>query len=86
MKKDEQYSILYDKFQEWFDDPGQGYIPTPEAEAKHLNHRRHRRHKRHVVNSAKLIEGLFIGFVGVFLCGIGLYIFNLFANSIIEGW
>ncbi|MGD8404327.1 MAG: hypothetical protein PVJ21_11745 [Anaerolineales bacterium] len=86
MKKDEQYSILDNKFSEWFENPDQGYTPTPEAEAKHIKQRRHKVRRRHVVNPNKLLEGLIIGFVGVVFCGISFYIVIILANSIFVGW
>jgi len=83
MRAEIQYSILDNKFREWFEDPGPGVIPLPEAEAKHLNNRTR---KRHSVNSMKLLELLFFGFIGAASFGISVGISIYFMNINIEGW
>ena len=83
MRAEVQYSILDKKFQEWFEDPGPGFIPLPETEAKHL---RHRTRKRHAVVSTKLLGLLFLGFIGAASFGISVAISIYFMNLNIEGW
>jgi hypothetical protein len=69
MKKDEQYYILDNKFSEWFEDPGRGYIPTPEAGEKRLKHKRHR---RHIYIPKEIANAIIYGIYGAMILAIPL--------------
>ena len=56
------------------------------AETNHRTRKRREARKNHVVNSAKLLELLFFGFIGAVSFGSGVGIIILITNLNFEGW
>ena len=102
MRAEAQYSILQDKFREWFENPAPVDIPLPEdadysiensvpgdrphTAEANLLHQRTRRRKRYAGNSTELLALLFFGFLGAISFGLGVDILFFNLNLNFEGW